>query len=52
MIWRPVFKQLATLQEVETHWSLDDLLEAHELLNIVEDEEQRALKSQEYHGAP
>jgi hypothetical protein len=25
---------VATLQEIETHWSLDDLIDAHEALDL------------------
>lgn len=32
-MWRPVFAQIATLTEVSEQWSLDDLTEAHTLLN-------------------
>ena len=33
-LWRPVVERIATLQEIETHWSIDDLADAHEALDI------------------
>lgn len=33
-IWRIVLEGLATLQEIETHWSIDDLADAHEVLDV------------------
>jgi hypothetical protein len=33
MIWRVVLSKIATLQEIETHWSLIDLLDANEVLD-------------------
>lgn len=35
-IWRPVKAGLATLREIETHWSLDDLLDSHFILDATE----------------
>lgn len=32
--WRPILAKITTLQEVENHWSIDDLTDAHELLDI------------------
>jgi hypothetical protein len=32
-IWRVVLDGVATLQEIETHWSIDDLADAHEALD-------------------
>lgn len=32
-IWRVVYSGKATLQEIETHWSLDDLLDFNEILD-------------------
>lgn len=32
-IWRLVFEKIATLQEIETSWSLDDVLRALALLD-------------------
>jgi ABC-type uncharacterized transport system substrate-binding protein len=46
-LWRPVFKKIATLQEIETHWSVDDLADAHELMDYQEHlEAQEAQKMQ------
>lgn len=28
-MWHVVISKIATLQEIETHWSLDDLVRAH-----------------------
>jgi len=33
MIWRLVLEKIATLQEIENHWTLTDLLDAHDALN-------------------
>ncbi len=33
-IWRIVLEGIATLQEIETHWSIDDLADAHEALDL------------------
>ena len=40
LIWRPILAGLTTLQEIETHWSFADLLDAHEVLDIKEDVEE------------
>jgi hypothetical protein len=34
MIWRPVLAGLCTLEEIERSWTLDDLMDAHEALDI------------------
>jgi len=34
IIWTLVTEKIATLQEIETHWSLDDLFRAHDTLEI------------------
>jgi hypothetical protein len=31
--------KIATLQEIETHWSIDDLADAHEALDIQQEAE-------------
>lgn len=36
-IWRLVFEKVATLQEIENHWSLDDVMRAMSLLEFRED---------------
>jgi hypothetical protein len=33
-IWRLVFDKVATLQEIENHWSLDDVMRAMSLLDF------------------
>jgi hypothetical protein len=35
---------LATLREIETHWSIDDLADAHEVLDIKAEAEQYAAR--------
>jgi hypothetical protein len=37
LIWRPILKGIATLQEIETHYTLTDLLDAHEALDLQEE---------------
>jgi hypothetical protein len=34
MIWVLVVEKIATLQEIETHWSLDDVIRAHDILHM------------------
>lgn len=36
---RPVLRKVATLEEIETHYSLYDLLDIHEALDVQEDAE-------------
>lgn len=33
-VWRLVLDGVATLQEIETWWSIDDLADAHEALDV------------------
>jgi hypothetical protein len=33
-IWRPILAGMVTLQELDTHWTLCDLMDAHEALDI------------------
>lgn len=33
-LWRPVLARIATLEEIERSWSLVDLLDAHEVLDL------------------
>lgn len=33
-MWHVVLSKIATLQEIETHWSLDDLIRAHLALEL------------------
>jgi len=35
-VWRVILAKVATLQEIETHWSLNDLFDALEILDITE----------------
>lgn len=37
-------KQVATLQEIESHWSIDDLADAHEMLDAYEAAEREAAR--------
>ena len=37
MIWLVVFEKITTLQELETHWSLDDLVRANAVLEMRSD---------------
>ena len=34
--WRPVLEGMATLEEIEKHWSLTDLTECNEILDYRE----------------
>lgn len=34
IVWTLVAEKIATLHEIETHWSLDDLFRAHDTLEI------------------
>jgi|GEM_PF-4335201 len=36
-VWRLIFDKIATLQEIETHWSLDDVMRALALLELKAD---------------
>jgi hypothetical protein len=40
-LWRPVVERIATLQEIETYWSIDDLADAHEALDIQYEAQQK-----------
>lgn len=37
--WRPIGAGLVTLQEMETHWSINDLADAHEYLDLTQERE-------------
>jgi len=39
-----VLAQVVTLQEMETHWSVVDMLDAHEALDLQEETERLALQ--------
>lgn len=34
LIWRIVVAKMATLEEIDTHWTVDDLMDAHDALDI------------------
>ena len=36
-MWRPILSKISTLEEVQTHYSLCDLVDAHEALDIMEE---------------
>ncbi len=33
-IWRPILAGIVTLQELDKHWDINDLADAHEALDI------------------
>lgn len=43
-IWRLVLAQIVTLKELDTHWSVVDMLDAHESLDLQEEAERLAIK--------
>ena len=34
--WRPVLEQVATLQEITDHWTINDLADCHEALDLMD----------------
>lgn len=38
-----VLSQIATLREIEEHWTLDDLMDAIEVLNVQTEVEKKAM---------
>ena len=44
-LWRPVVERIATLHEIETFWSIDDLADAHEALDIRNEAEVKAAQT-------
>ncbi|MCK5316397.1 MAG: hypothetical protein KAJ55_00705, partial [Anaerolineales bacterium] len=40
--WRPILAKITTLQEIENHWSLCDILDVHEALDIQQEAEEYA----------
>lgn len=34
--WRPVLEQVATLQEISDHWTINDLADCHEALDLMD----------------
>jgi len=47
LFWRPIVKGVATLEEIETHWDLTDLLDANEALDVMDDLERLQAKKTE-----
>lgn len=45
MIWRLVIKGVATLQEIETFYSLDDVIRANTMLDITDAIERAIMES-------
>jgi len=43
-LWRPVLAKVATLQEIETHYSIMDLAELHDWLDYQQDIEAAAAR--------
>lgn len=41
-VWRLVLRRKATLQEMDTHWCLDDLIKANRALDLEEEVERKA----------
>lgn len=41
-MWRLVIDQVATLQELDSHWSLDDIYRANALLDMRADTQAKA----------
>jgi len=33
-IWRPIIAKKTTLEEIERHWSVDDLADCHDAMDI------------------
>jgi hypothetical protein len=42
-VWRLVIRKIATLQEIETHYSLIDLMDANEVLDLQDRAESQAV---------
>ncbi len=36
-MWRLVVEQVATLQEIDEHWTIEDVLDANEALDVFDD---------------
>lgn len=49
-VWRIVLEGVATLQEIETWWSIDDLADAHEALDVKQALEAAALERSKSSG--
>lgn len=44
MIWRLVVRQIATLHEIETHYDINDVGDANEALDLMDEAERQAIK--------
>ena len=44
-MWRLVVKRVATLQGLETHWSIDDIFDANDAIDAIEAAEAKANKA-------
>lgn len=44
-VWRVIIEQVATLREIESYWSIDDLADANEALDIKHEAEAYASRS-------
>ena len=40
-VWRLVTRRVATLQELETHWSITDLFDANDVLDALDEVQQQ-----------
>ena len=40
-VWRLVTRRIATLHEIETHWSINDLFDANEVLDALDEVQQQ-----------
>jgi hypothetical protein len=43
-MWRLVVKRIATLQEIETHYSFDDILRANAVLDMADEIERATIE--------
>ena len=50
MIWRLVIDKVASLQEIETHWNLEDVMKANALLDMRIDIEKDVMKKAQADG--
>lgn len=46
LLWRPVHHGMGTLAEVSERWTLDDVLDAHDILDAFEDAERKQMKAE------
>ena len=44
MIWRPILAQVTTLHEMQSHWTLTELYDCHEALDIKTEADQYYLE--------